>query len=224
MSKVLYAAVLVAAVAAVALTPGCKGSKKKDTETACSACGCGAGCAAEACAGGCSACGGEEACGGCSACGGCEACGGCSACGCGGCGGGGGGEIDAKDAKQALTLFKIYSKSRSWTKTAEEPWLSKQHMRHYVVNFVNGIGKDTYMSGQGTFPVNAAVAKHGTKDGEHKVTWLMQKRKAGYDSENGDWWYAMVSADGMVMAAGRNMACANCHSGADNDYVFGNPK
>ena len=237
MSKVLYAAVLVAAVAAISFTPGCKGSKKKDSSAACAACaacGCGDGCA---CAGGCEAgceggceagCGGGCACGGgCEAgCGGgccgdgCEA--GCGGCGCGGCGCGcgGGGEIDAKDAKQAVRLFGLYQK---WTKTTE-PFLSKQHMRHMVVNYVNGIAKDTFASGQGTYAANAAIVKEGWKDGERSVVWFMQKRKAGYDPDNGDWWYATVGVDGTVKNAGRVGACANCHTGADNDYVFGNPK
>ena len=54
--------------------------------------------------------------------------------------------------------------------------------------------------------------------------FFMEKRAAGYDSGNGDWWYATVDGKGKILNAGKVQSCIECHANADNDYVFGTPK
>ncbi len=54
-------------------------------------------------------------------------------------------------------------------------------------------------------------------------------RSQGYDSQNGDWYWAKYNPDGTVAMkgdvrlAGRVQGCIDCHSGAQgNDFVFAN--
>ncbi|MEE8104185.1 MAG: cytochrome P460 family protein [Planctomycetota bacterium] len=205
---------------AIALA-GCQTSKTGD------ACGCG-GCSASAC--GCGACGacGKAACGceaGANGCGkgacGCGE-GGCGGCGGGGCGCGAGASMAASDQNAATRLIREYT---GWHKETAKPFRSKGHNNMQVDVFVNAIAARTFRSGQGDYPPGAAIAKTGSKGGAMKMIFLMEKRAAGYDRDNGDWFYAGVAADGTVKTAGKLGACAACHS-ADpaNDYVFGATK
>jgi hypothetical protein len=222
MVKVVYGALVALAVAALVAAPGCRGKGDKEDE---GGEGCYAGCA-EGCAEGCA--GWAEGCGeACAACGeacaegcaeGCTGCAeGCAACG-EGCGAGAAAVVSAADARQATRLAEAYVR---WTRMHKEPQLSRQHGGHMVVSFTDKRAKETYRSGEGAYETYSALAKEGWKDGERKLVWLMQKRKPGYDPENGNWWYATVAADGTVMNAGKVAACIACHTGADNDYVYG---
>ncbi|MHC4960308.1 MAG: cytochrome P460 family protein [Planctomycetota bacterium] len=229
MSKVMYAGVFVAALGLLTFT-GCKGKQTQPEgcgggcAAACSA-GCGAGCAGCGCtAGGCgeggcgAACGcGAEACG----CGGCgDACGGCAG-GCGGCGCGAGGAVDANDAKQAALLFGQY---RKWSRANNTAFTSKPHGRHKVYDYVNSAARKTFTDGKGAYKPGSVVVKEGWKQGKRSMVWIMEKRPAGYNADNGDWFYATMKADGSVVEAGPIESCIACHANAENDYVFGVPE
>lgn len=222
MVKVVYVALVVLAVAALVAMPGCRG--RHDKEEGCSA-GCAEACSgfAEGCGEACAACGegcmegcAEGCAEGCTE--GCTGCTeGCAACG-EGCGAGAAATVSPVDARQATRLAESYKR---WTRMRREPELSRQHGGLMVVPFADKRAKATYRSGEGRYETYAALAKEGWKDGVRQVVWLMQKRKPGYDPDNGDWWYATVGADGMVQNAGKVASCIACHTGADNDYVYG---
>lgn len=76
------------------------------------------------------------------------------------------------------------------------------------------------------FPVGMPLAKVQYKgadaaSGINKIT-AMVKMDAGYDTEHGDWHYAIVSGDGTkVVTEGKIAGCVNCHDNAEKDYLFG---
>ncbi|MDH3592147.1 MAG: cytochrome P460 family protein [Planctomycetota bacterium] len=221
MRQVLWGALVVCGALALVALPGCQGTDGPDG-CGCSAtaggsgggCGCadGCGCASDGCGCASDGCGGKAGCG----CG--DGCG-CSGCGCG-CGCGGAAKAGSADTRHAMMLAKSYQK---FTKTNARAFTSKPHGRHKIHNWANAIAKSTFASGKGNYRPGAVIAKEGWKSGKRNMIWLMEKRGSGYDSENGDWWYATVTADGKVKNAGKVSMCIDCHSGADNDYVFGNP-
>ncbi len=237
-NKFLLGTLVALGALTLAMAPGCQGSNTGGDggaacHSGCGGCGdvvegcggggdggggcggCGAGCSDGCGAGGCGAGGCGAGCGGCG-----DGCG-CGA-GCGGCGDGcGGGGSSAADTRHAKTLVKAY---RTFKKTNATAFTSKPHKRHKVHNWVNKIGLKTFTSGKGDYRPGAVVVKEGWSKGKRSWFWIMEKRGAGYDSDNGDWYYAMVSAGGSVKMAGRIGACADCHSNASNDFVFGNPK
>ena len=62
---------------------------------------------------------------------------------------------------------------------------------------------------------------HKTADGPVEALFIM-KKIAGYDSENGDWFYAMTNGDGMVGDKGRMQMCSSCHGAVRNkDFIYG---
>jgi hypothetical protein len=128
--------------------------------------------------------------------------------------------VDAQDAKQATLLFGQY---RKWSRANNTAFLSKPHGRHEVYDFVNSAARKTFGAGKGKYKPGAVVVKEGWKAGKRSMVWIMEKRPAGYDEANGDWYYATVKADGTVMEAGKVESCIACHESADNDYVFGVP-
>lgn len=62
---------------------------------------------------------------------------------------------------------------------------------------------------------------HKTAEGPVEMLFVMKKIK-GYDSANGDWFYAMVAPDGTAKGKGKIQMCISCHSTAKNkDYIYG---
>ena len=157
---------------------------------------------------GCSACGG---------CGGCEGgCGGC--CGCGGCGSGA-----AIDNADKVAAKRLQDQFRSWRRANSKSELSKGHGRSMVDWYVSPMADPVFKTGKIAYSPGMSLAKTGKKDGKLWMVWFMEKRPAGYDAENGDWFYATFSGSGKLVSAGRTENCIGCHAGAQNDYVFGYP-
>lgn len=83
--------------------------------------------------------------------------------------------------------------------------------------------------GMGTFtaPVGAVSIKP-YEMGEKKGLAVMVKKEAGFDKDNGDWYYEMrmpngkmMQKDGMPMA-GKMKMCTGCHAAASaKDYLAG---
>jgi len=210
MQRFFLGMMFVCAIAALVAVPGCQGDQHGDDGCGCaSACGCG--CGAANAGGGCG-----DGCG-CAACGcggGCD--GGCGGCGCG-CGAGE--AVSGGDAARAMAHFKAY---RKWHKANDKAFLSKPHGRHMIHDYVNSVARGTFASGKGNYRPGAVVVKEGWKKGKRSMVWIMEKRRSGYDRENGDWWYAQMNVAGKVSKAGKVQACIDCHDDDDaNDYVYG---
>ena len=198
MTRVAFGIVVTALLVLVLALGGCKGTGGQE------GCGCAAGCG-----GGCGA--------GC----GCQGCGcgdtGCGGCGCG-CGCGAGAKMSGTDKSRAQELFRAY---KSWRKMNDKAFLSKPHGRMMVYDYVNSRGQRTFTAKRGTYLAGTAICKVGTKGGEVKKIWFMEKKQLGYDREDGNWWYAQLTPSGKVEKAGKVASCIDCHGSADNDYVYG---
>lgn len=75
-----------------------------------------------------------------------------------------------------------------------------------------------------TVPEGTTSIKEFNNDGvpglEGRV--VMIKQPAGYDSDNGDWYYEMQDMSGSVLNSGRIPTCISCHSGwTATDYLAG---
>lgn len=86
--------------------------------------------------------------------------------------------------------------------------------------------------GQAAFkaPVGAVSIKPFDNDGKDGVDGyaVMVKKEAGYDADNGDWFYEMRKPDGTVMEKsgmpmqGKLKMCIGCHAAASaKDYLAG---
>ncbi|MBT8496182.1 MAG: cytochrome P460 family protein [Deltaproteobacteria bacterium] len=119
----------------------------------------------------------------------------------------------------------------TWTKASSETFLSSSHSKAMVDVYVTTDHADAYKALKGPMPVGMALVKaqhknDGGQKGAPQNLTVMVKMEAGFDPDNGDWYYGVYSYDGKKVmmegkADGKTAMCANCHDTADTDYVFG---
>jgi hypothetical protein len=73
---------------------------------------------------------------------------------------------------------------------------------------------------EGSIIVKESFKNSGGSKGALTSVTVMTKRSEGYDPENGDWEYGMLSSKMKLQAQGKLSACISCHLAADNDFVF----
>jgi hypothetical protein len=136
------------------------------------------------------------------------------------------GEAAAANAPSADTGVD-WSGWQSWTKLTAEPFKSK-HGGVMVDLYVPADHAEAYTAAKGPMAQGMAVVKAQFKKDDpstlDKLT-VMAKMAPGYDADNGDWYYGVLSPDGKsAMAQGKVEACVNCHMGGTFDHLFGVPK
>ncbi|RMH42247.1 MAG: hypothetical protein D6689_08740, partial [Deltaproteobacteria bacterium] len=120
-----------------------------------------------------------------------------------------------------------FSGWKGWTKVNAARFVSKGHRSAWVDVYVDSAAvADKYNAKSGPYPVGARIAKVQYKSADDTTPvaiTAMVKMAAGYDDENGNWWYGVYDASGTkAMKAGKIDMCINCHDQAsDRDYVFG---
>jgi len=120
-----------------------------------------------------------------------------------------------------------FSQWKSLTKISKTPFGSKGHKGATVDVYISEAAANQYRSAKGTYAEGTQVVKTHLKGGKIEKLLVMQKMKAGYDGENGNWFYGVYSADGKKqMMGGKIKACIGCHDaqGSDVDYLIGVPK
>jgi hypothetical protein len=123
---------------------------------------------------------------------------------------------------------------KDWNKVNAEPVLSATHGNRYVFTYVNKKAEPSALNGKFPFPVGSVLVKESFeaeagKPGARGPTFVMEKRRKGYDAAHGDWHWAIVEPGGAVVMTGSGKEgsptsfCAACHAAAKtNDLVFGN--
>ncbi len=94
--------------------------------------------------------------------------------------------------------------------------------------YVNAIGVEAYLANANPLPVGTIVIKEefdGTScsDDAELVFWrAMMKESAGFDPDDGDWRWQMVSAPDRDVVLDTKASCIACHSSPDcvaRDYM-----
>ena len=117
---------------------------------------------------------------------------------------------------------------QNWQKLTNKPIFSKGHENSWVNIYVNELAEVTYRNARAPFPVCAKIVKTHYKDEEGKLfdgITAMVKMPSGYDSTNGDWWYAIYDDMGFKAKKQGKLftGCISCHRGAsETDYLFSN--
>jgi len=148
----------------------------------------------------------------------------------------------------AATLYDSFQASglkeaadyRSWTLASTAPYASKSHGGRFVLNFINDVGREAYLTffedGR-RMPVGAIAAKESfTIDGAGEVKlgplFFMEKVAPGALPETGDWKYTLVLPNGKVMGVSGTETgdkvkfCHDCHAetAATQDALLYMPK
>lgn len=117
----------------------------------------------------------------------------------------------------------------SWTKINTERFESGGHKAAWVDIYTEPQHADAYKALGGTMPIGFRVVKaqYKTKDAtEASGLTVMGKMEAGYDPENGDWFYGVYDATGTkAIKQGKLGMCLECHDAdEDTDYLSGVPE
>jgi len=92
----------------------------------------------------------------------------------------------------------------------------------YVDIFTNKKATKAYINKAKLYPVGSIVYKPLYQDKGKKILVIMEKMYKGYDSGNGDWFYAVSNPKGDdVYEKGRINHCISCHALVkETDYMF----
>jgi len=139
--------------------------------------------------------------------------------------------------RYAMSKLEITSGYQSWPRYNSTPYLSSTHGQRFINSYANALGKDYgKIKGNARYPVGTVFAKDSiTVRSEGKIfpgaLFVMEKLKAGANSETADWRYVMVIPDGSIF--GDTIGdepelvkyCHACHEAKANaDYVFYVPR
>jgi len=140
----------------------------------------------------------------------------------------GGGNATATAAGPAAPDFSNWT---SWTQVNDQIFMSKGHKKKPANVFTPPQYADFYknLSEGQKAPVGFQVAKAHYPDmtgASVAVVMVMAKMQAGYDPDNGDWFYGIYDPSGTkAMQSGKLEMCQDCHDTYDDqDYLAGLPK
>lgn len=88
---------------------------------------------------------------------------------------------------------------------------------------INGKVEQAFANFTGSLPDGAIIVKEnfGENTSEKESTLTVMQKVTGFNPQGGDWFWAMMTPQGEVLAEGAIEGCIACHTRADdNDYVF----
>lgn len=109
--------------------------------------------------------------------------------------------------------------------SVDTAFLPDPHENTYITVYVNDTGKQTMLTqANPTFPVGTVIVKQKSSSvqGDRvQLLTVMEKQKAGFNPQNGDWDYAVLSGDAaQIQAHGKLPKCQGCHALVkDQDYT-----
>lgn len=109
---------------------------------------------------------------------------------------------------------------RGWVQASTVPANPGWHTERFLMTWVNQTGAAEYLkyAENPNIPAGTVLAKESfSVDAAGKVVkgplFLMEKAPAGSSPKTDDWYYSMVSANGVPQAVNVFTACAECHQG-----------
>ena len=114
---------------------------------------------------------------------------------------------------------------QDWTRITPEPKPSPGHSGAWVGIYTNDLATKTYLNASSPYRTCAAIVKPVYSDATGNKVFrmtIMVKMQAGYDPENGDWWYGKADKTGTrIRSSGKIRECIACHKqAAETDYLF----
>jgi hypothetical protein len=133
---------------------------------------------------------------------------------------------------------KIAMAYGSWRNYSKQPYVSTTHGSRYVNNYANATARAYGKFEQsGKMPVGSVLAKDSflvSPDGKISLgpLFLMEKMKAGFNRDSGNWRYTMIMPNGSVAGTTKGNGsqvvqfCIGCHAAvADSqDHMFFMPQ
>lgn len=117
----------------------------------------------------------------------------------------------------------------TFTKLTKSRFVSQGHAfgRWDVDVYANELAQKALASKSKDVPVGAIVVQeHFEKAGPSTApgpVMLMEKKAKGFSPDHGDWRYAIIGSNGLLVKDGTIDSCAGCHDDAPADGLFSLP-
>ncbi|MGV3524970.1 MAG: cytochrome P460 family protein [Candidatus Sericytochromatia bacterium] len=128
--------------------------------------------------------------------------------------------VSEPSAAELKTLSESY---KAFPALNDDLVRSAEHGGIFVRTHLDAAAMTAFQAKTFPLPEGSVSVKEGhpSADAAADRVYVMKKIK-GYDSANGDWFYAVLSPDGSVRQQGKMQMCIGCHGRAKaSDYVFG---
>ena len=90
-----------------------------------------------------------------------------------------------------------------------------------LTTYANDLAHDALTNGATTMPTGAIIVKENYMPDSTFAAATVMHKVAGYDAQNGDWFWAKYDPNGVPEDAGRVAMCAQCHAGArQRDFLM----
>ncbi len=90
-----------------------------------------------------------------------------------------------------------------------------------LTTYLNEQAFNAYESKPGAFSDGSILVKENYMPDKTLAAITVMVKKAGYDADHNDWFFAKYAPDGTVQASGSPAGCVSCHGSVrTNDYVF----
>ena len=134
---------------------------------------------------------------------------------------------DTGVSEEDAALWEEISGYEDWQQLENWTGVNPSDSVHGVAiqTWYNGTAYDGLMQGEETMPNGSIVVKEGYTDAEGSDVQAItvMKKIDGYDSEEGDWYWASFNVDGSVNTSGTVDMCISCHSSSQQDYLLLEP-
>jgi hypothetical protein len=90
-----------------------------------------------------------------------------------------------------------------------------------LTTYVNRIASDALTNGASPLPAGAIIVKENYMPDSTLAAVTAMHKVLGYDTQNGNWYWAKYDANGVAADAGRAPMCQQCHAAArQRDFVM----
>ncbi|WP_167512442.1 cytochrome P460 family protein [Oceanidesulfovibrio marinus] len=136
--------------------------------------------------------------------------------------------LDASDMPPAdgpalynyLTKQDPYEQWELWPGTHAMQEGSRAH-GEFVNIYVNKLALESIQAGQMPVQEGSIVLKENFDPSKTLTAVTLMYKKAGFDPDNGDWFYLSYAPDGTIQAEGKVGDCMDCHARvANKDWLF----
>lgn len=86
--------------------------------------------------------------------------------------------------------------------------------------FINKTLRDALPAMSKLAPAGSIIVKENMSGDKELLSISVMAKIEGYDSANGDWFWAMYQPDGKALASGKLEMCISCHAASYNDYII----
>ena len=130
------------------------------------------------------------------------------------------------DGRTLIELITVTQDYRQWPMFPGKAALYQGQHPHgaYLTTYVSPPVLAALQNKSGKLPDGAIIVKENYSPEKELAAVTVMYRRAGYNPEEGDWFWLKYSPDQTILAEGRIDGCINCHRAVqNNDWVFTGP-